>query len=140
MKRKRRRWQTYLRHFPNATRARRAAQILYHCPAPSCKRLVDEMERTENKMSILEHLYNGGLRPAEKIVPRKTDYRPMTNKIAEERDYFMGKLPEEDKDRFKEWNEMVSNCGNMTEYANFAYGFRLGAVITFEILMDEEME
>ncbi len=91
-------------------------------------------------MSILEHLYNGGLRSAEKIVPRKTDHRPLTNKIAEERDYFMGKLPEEDKDRGREWNEMVSHCGDMTEHANFAYGFRLDMVIAFEILMDEEME
>lgn len=93
-----------------------------------------------NEMGILERLYNGGLRPAEKIVPRKKDYRPLTNKIAEERDYFMGKLPEEDKGRFREWNEMVSHCGDMTEHANFAHGFRLGMVIAFEIFMEGEME
>lgn len=91
-------------------------------------------------MSILERLYLGNLCPLEEDTLSDADYHSFSNKIGDEREYFAGILSEEDKKRFEEWNEMIFRCEDMTEYARFTQGFRLGAMLAFEIFSKNERE
>lgn len=84
-------------------------------------------------MSILEELYKGELHPVEKVIPQNADYRLIAKEIGDEREYFAGKMSAEDKERFKKWNERIFNYEEMVEFANFSYGFKLGAKLTHEI-------
>ena len=97
-------------------------------------------KRGENKLSVLERLYMGNLCPVEEAVPHDTEYRALSNKIGEEREYFEGILSAEDRERFEKWNTMVFRYEDITEYANFAQGFRLGAMLTSEIFIGSESE
>ncbi len=87
----------------------------------------------ENKISILEELYMGTLCPLEENVCNDADYNSLLDKIRTERNYFEGILPEENRKRFEEWNMMIFNHEDMTKYARFKQGFRLGAMLTSEI-------
>ena len=91
-------------------------------------------------MSILKRLYMGNLCPIEEAIPPNTDYRSLSNKIVEERDYFAERLSAEDRERFEKWNKMIFRYEDMTEYANFTQGFRLGAMLAFEIFSGNESE
>lgn len=94
----------------------------------------------EDKMSVLKRLYMGNLCPVEEAIPHDTEYRFLSNKIGEERKYFEEILSAEDRQRFQKWNEMVFRYEDITEYANFAQGFRLGATLTSEIFIGNESE
>lgn len=83
--------------------------------------------------SLLERLYMGNLCPIEEAVPNNTEYRTLSNKIGEEREYFEGILSAEDKKRFEKWSMMIFRYEDLTEFANFAQGFRLGTMLTSEI-------
>lgn len=89
-------------------------------------------------MSILKDFYDGNICPVEEIVPLDEKYRPLSKAIGKEREYFEEQLSEEDKERFREWNQQVNDYEQMNEYANFSYGFKLGAMLVFEIFMEKE--
>lgn len=89
-------------------------------------------------MSIIKDFYGGKICPVESIFPQDTKYRPLSNEIGKERDYFASKLPPEDKERFQKWHNLLCECDEMTEYANFSYGFRMGAMLICEIFTGEE--
>ena len=89
-------------------------------------------------MSILKRLYMGNLCPIEEAIPPDADYRSLSNKIGEEREYFAERLSAEDRERFEKWNKMIFRYEDMTEYANFTQGFRLGAMLAFEIFSGSE--
>lgn len=91
-------------------------------------------------MNVLKNLYNGNLAPIEEVIPPDADYRPLTKKIGNEREYFSGILSAEDRERFEEWNKMIFEYEEMVELANFKYGFRLGAMLAFEIFTGKESE
>ena len=97
-------------------------------------------KRGEDKMSVLQQLYMGNLCPVEEAVPHDTEYRFLSNKIGEEREYFEGILSAEDKERFEKWNTMVFRYEDISEYANFAQGVRLGAMLTSEIFIGSKSE
>lgn len=82
----------------------------------------------------------GNLCPIEEAIPPNADYRSLSNKIGEERVYFAEKLPAEDKERFEKWNKMIFRYEDMTEYANFTQGFRLGVMLASEIFTERENE
>ena len=95
-------------------------------------------ERTDNrKMGIIEDLYNGKVCPTEDIIPQDIQYRPLANDIGNERKYFASRLSAEDQERFEKWNSLVFRYEEMVEYANFEYGFRLGALLTLETFCGE---
>lgn len=66
-------------------------------------------------------------------MPEDPEYCAITDKIEKERQYFEGKLSDGDKERFEKWNSLLYECGKITAYANFAHGFKMGAVIVCEI-------
>lgn len=88
-------------------------------------------------MNVIEDLYNGKICPVEDIQPKRERYRSLANEIGDEREYFASKLPEEDRERFKKWNELVFKYEGMFEYANFEYGFRLGSILTLATFSEE---
>ena len=91
-------------------------------------------------MSVLKRLYMGNLCPIEEAIPPDADYRSLLNKIGDEREYFAEILSEENKERFEEWNKMIFRYEDMTEYANFTQGFRLGVMLASEIFSGSESE
>ena len=91
-------------------------------------------------MSILKRLYMGNLCPIEEAIPPDADYRSLSNKIGEEREYFAERLSAEDRERFENWNKMIFRYEDMTEYANFTQGFKVGVMLAFEIFSGSESE
>lgn len=90
-------------------------------------------------MSVLKDLYNGKIYPLEAIDPEDEEYGKTCEKIGEMREYFEKKLSPEDREKFEEWNRLIHNSAYMEDYANFAYGFRLGLALMFEVLTGYEM-
>lgn len=88
-------------------------------------------------MSILEKLYNGAICPIEHIIPENSDYRSITADIGRERDFFTSRLTPDDQKRFEEWNGLLYEYEQMSEYANFSYGFKMGFMLAFEIWTDK---
>lgn len=84
-------------------------------------------------MSVLENFYNGNIAPIEEVIPPDADYRPLAKEIGDEREYFTGILSAEDRERFGKWNKSIFKYEEMIEFANFTYGFRLGAMLEAEI-------
>lgn len=91
-------------------------------------------------MSILERLYIGNLCPIEEAIPLDADYRSLSDKIGEEREYYEGILSAEDRERFEKWNMMIFRYEGMEKYANFTQGFRLGVMLAIEVFSGVESE
>lgn len=87
-------------------------------------------------MSILKRWYRGDLYPGEEIVPLDAEYRAVGRKIGDEREYFKTNLSPEDAKRFEKWDGLLLESSSMNSYANFSYGFRLGATLMREVFLD----
>lgn len=85
-------------------------------------------------MSVLDDLYSGRIYPFEQIVPTDKNYRSVNAKVGEMREYFIEKLPPDDREKFSQWNNLIHEVKCMDSYANFVYGFRLGLLLCFETL------
>jgi len=44
------------------------------------------------------------------------------------------------RERFEKWDSLRYEYEEMTDYANFSYGFKLGAMLAFEIFAEQENE
>lgn len=88
-------------------------------------------------MSILKDLYNGKIYPFETVVPQDEEYYPLSKEIAEERQYLQSKLPDGDKERLEKYDNMVYQTEIMLNYAYFEEGFRLGAMLLYESLIEK---
>lgn len=88
-------------------------------------------------MSILKNWYDGNLYPCEEIVSQDPQYRPVSRKVGEEREYFRKKLSDEDRQRFEEWDGLILQSSSMNAYAHFDYGFHLGAILMLEIMQEK---
>ena len=81
MKRKWCRWQTYLHHFPYATRTRRAAQILYTVRLYLASGLWTEKKGQDNRMGkILEALLTDQLRVDSGTERRTPEHQALCEK------------------------------------------------------------
>ncbi|MDY3017627.1 MAG: hypothetical protein SOR79_10845 [Blautia sp.] len=87
-------------------------------------------------MSVLEDLYSGKIYPLENIVSHNPAYRHTNEKIGDMRNYFSEKLLPEDREKFKEWNQLIHEANYMDAYANFAYGFRLAFMLFLDLLTE----
>lgn len=90
-------------------------------------------------MNILEALYNGHICPVENVIPSSPNYRPIVEEISKGREYFLSRLSDEDKKRFEIWNQKVFQYEEMVEYANFAYGFKLGIMLWYEVFQGRDV-
>lgn len=92
-------------------------------------------------MKILEQLYDGKVYPCEEIIPQnKSEYRAVSGQVGDDYEYFLKALPPEQVKRFKEMDKGRTKLSNMQAYANFEYGFKLGAMLMSEVFSDHEEE
>ncbi len=89
-------------------------------------------------MSILRRLFSGELYPSEQIVPHDADYRSVTRKISDEKDYFKSRLSPADNERLEEMDGLRLDMAGMDSYACFSYGFKLGALLMCETFMSDD--
>lgn len=86
-------------------------------------------------MSILKQLYDGKIFPCETIMPQnQPGYRAAAGKVCDDYDYFIKTLPPEQAKRFEEMDRENLKTSSMQAYANFEYGFKLGALLMSEVL------
>jgi len=86
--------------------------------------------------SLLKRLYDGEIYPAEQTNPKQPEYKELLRKLSGEKEYFREKLPESDRERFDEIGNMYLEIASLCGYEDFAYGFRLGAGLMAEALVN----
>lgn len=84
---------------------------------------------------ILKRWYEGNLFPCEEINPDNTEYRDIFQRI--EKDFFqlLAFLPPEQQMQLKKMSEDMRLLSSFDQYANFSYGFRLGASLMCELFL-----
>ena len=87
---------------------------------------------------ILEQLYDGEIHPAEQIVPSSPEYRDLTRKIEDEKEYFQSILSDSDGKRFDSFCEMYSEIQLIFGYEDFSAGYKLGARLTLAAFEDDK--
>ena len=83
--------------------------------------------------NVLHDLYHGGIFPAEHIVSRDPEYRPVNRKISDEKRYFESKMSLDDCRRFEALGNLYAQSSCMQEEASFYYGFKLGAALMLAV-------
>lgn len=90
-------------------------------------------------MSILEQLYDGKVYPCEEILPQNyAEYRAVSEKVGDAYEYFMKELPPEQARQFEEMDKGRTTLTSMQAYANFEYGFKLGARLMSEVFSNPQ--
>ena len=87
---------------------------------------------------ILEELYDGRIFPAELILPKDPQYRPLSQKISDAMKIWREKLSETDYQQLEALLNLHSHFDDMEATAAFAHGFKLGALIMMEVLAGRE--
>lgn len=91
-------------------------------------------------MQILEELYVGDVRPGERSFKRNSQYGRALNESADAADRLIAVLSDEQKKLFEEYMDAQREVIVLTDAETFIYGFRTGAKIMMDVLMDEEMK
>ncbi|MED4955921.1 DUF6809 family protein [Paenibacillus macerans] len=87
--------------------------------------------------SILEELFDGNINPAELIIPRNPEYRPLNRKISDTILMWKDKLSEHDFQELEELLDLHSQSDSMYAEASFVYGFKLALWIMIEVMTGE---
>ena len=89
-------------------------------------------------MSIMHDLYFGNLVPWERGQPKNPNYKPIARKASEIKEHFNNTLSSEDKKRFEEMQNLVSQYGTMEEVHIFEYAFSMGALMMIDVFNFKE--
>ena len=90
-------------------------------------------------MSILEQLYDGKVYPCEEILPQNhAEYRAVSGQVGNDYEYLLKELSSDQLKRFEEMDKGRTKLSNMQAYANFEYGFKLGARLMSEVFGNHE--
>lgn len=84
--------------------------------------------------SILGELFEGGINPAEFIIPRNPEYRPLNQKISNKINMWRDKLSEHDYQELEELLDLRSQVESMYAKASFIYGFKIAAAMMIEVV------
>ena len=84
--------------------------------------------------SLLQQLYDGEVYPAEQIVPKGTQYRELSRKLGEEKQYIGEQLSASDRERLEKIQNLSGEIASLYGYENFFHGFRLGVGLMMEAL------
>ncbi|MHA6533827.1 DUF6809 family protein [Paenibacillus sp. BAC0078] len=87
--------------------------------------------------SILESLYHGNLFPNEDIISKDPNYRPISRQITESLETWKQKLSVGEFEEMESLLELYSQAQGMEMTAAFVYGFKAGAAMMIEILVDD---
>ena len=91
-------------------------------------------------MQILEELYIGNVRPGERSFKRNSQYSRALSESADAADRLIAVLNDEQKKLFDEFTDAQREVSVLTDAETFIYGFRTGAKIMMDVLMDGEMK
>ena len=90
-------------------------------------------------MSILEQLYDGKVYPCEEILPQNhAEYRAVSGQVGNDYEYLLKELSSDQLKRFEEMDKGRTKLSSMQAYANFEYGFKLGARLMSEVFSNHE--
>jgi len=84
--------------------------------------------------SILEALYNGDLNPGERPYNSNPKRKRLNEKIETEREYFVGKMPPDDYQRFQALEGLQIEAAIEDEARVYSYGFALGTLLMVEVM------
>ena len=87
--------------------------------------------------SKLKSIFNDGIFPFEDIKPSDPEYFKIYEKIGEEIEYFIKRMPHDDVQRFERFENLFSKVESLFHYDCFEYGFKLGAQLMMEVFMNE---
>lgn len=88
--------------------------------------------------TVLEELYNGNMYPAELIISKNPEYRPLNKKISDMLAAWKNKLPEDDYIQLENLLDLRIQLSLMETSESFLYGFRLGVLIMIEVYTGKE--
>ena len=91
-------------------------------------------------MQILEELYVGDVRPGERSFKRNSQYGRALNESSDALDRLIAVLAEEQKTLLEEFLDAQREVTVLTDAETFIDGFRTGAKIMMDVLMDGEMK
>ena len=88
-------------------------------------------------MKILEELYYGNLAPYEKYFKKGDEYDRVITRMNEKDERLRGLLNEEENELYDEFKDLDAQLTDITLRDTFITGFRLGAMMTREVIEDE---
>ena len=91
-------------------------------------------------MQILEELYIGNVRPGERSFKRNSQYGRALSESSDALDRLIAVLSDEQKTLLEEFLDAQREVSVLTDAETFIYGFRTGAKIMMDVLMDGEMK
>ncbi|MBD2844603.1 hypothetical protein IDH44_05330 [Paenibacillus sp. IB182496] len=89
-------------------------------------------------MSILKELYDGRLKPDEKIIPTDPKYREISNDISRILNQWKTTNDAKVVEDLQKLMDLYAQVHEMELNTAFSYGFRMGAGLMVEVLMGEE--
>lgn len=91
-------------------------------------------------MLILEELYVGGVRPGERMSKRNEQYDKALEDTIKAGDALTVLLTPAQKELFENYMDAQREVNVLTDCDTFIYGFKLGAKIMLDTLMDGKMK
>ena len=91
-------------------------------------------------MSILEELYYGNINPSEKFVKKGSEYHKTTKELLLLEEKLYKTINKEEKAIYEEISENRCRLEDMAEKERFIDGFRVGAMVLYEILTPSESQ
>lgn len=76
--------------------------------------------------------------PPSRSIRNNRNTGSFSEKHAVEKDYIREKLPESDRERFDEMENISQEIGDLYSYEDFSCGFRLGLLIALEVTQEPE--
>lgn len=100
--------------------------------------LHDAAERNIMRKSILQQIFDGDFCTSETIRPSDPSYRAIGRRIDKAVGYLTTRLDDEDKTKLEELRNLIFEEQHMEAYANFAYGFRTGLLVMYELTSEPD--
>lgn len=88
--------------------------------------------------TILEELYFGNVYPDELIIPKDSEYGPLSKEISGTLETWKKKLSKDDFEQLEALLDLRDKSSSMDATASFLYGFKLGATIIIEVLTGKD--
>lgn len=87
-------------------------------------------------LSILELLYHGSLFPNEVMISKDPNYRPLNKQITDSLETWKQKLSAGEFEELESLLELYSQVQGLEMTAAFVSGFKAGAAMMIEVLVD----
>ena len=88
--------------------------------------------------NILHDVYYGRLQGFERHHNRTDEIKAVNEKIISEREYFEGKMTDDDVQRFRTLEELYTQASDSDEMESFVYGFRMGVRLMTAVFAEKK--